>query len=158
MAQLADIRRQLAMESSVTGRRYGKSTRQARYAMRIMCYDTGHVYSMIQKRLERIMATQDAGTGDARTGGLPDPNPVTAALMPVSEHDWLIPAVFIIGAFAALGLVVVVFGAYLTPSITTVVIGVAIMLVAATAWVIAALYLIGGILKRLFTPRRATIQ
>lgn len=104
------------------------------------------------------MATQDAGTGDARTSGGPARNPVSATLMPVSEHDWLIPAVFIIGAFAALGLVVVVFGAYLTPSITTVVIGVVIMLVAATAWIVAALYLIGGILKRLFTPRRATIQ
>ena len=126
--------------------------------MRILCYDTIHADSRIRAKLEGIMATQGAGTGDARTGGRAARSWVTATLMPVSEYDWLIPAVFIIGAFAALGLVVVVFGAYLTPSITTVVIGVVIMLVAATAWIVAALYLIGGILKRLFTPRRATIQ
>ena len=101
------------------------------------------------------MVTQDASTGDARNGRPSANDLVAAAPAPAAEHDWLIPAVFIIGAFAALGLVVVAFGAYLTPSITTVVVGVAIMLLAATAWMIAALCLMVGILKRLFSPRRA---
>ena len=102
------------------------------------------------------MVTQDSSTDDVRNGKPSANDPVAAPPTPAAEHDWLIPAVFIIGAFAALGLVVVAFGAYLTPSITTVVVGVAIMLLAATAWIIAALYLMVSILKRLFIPRRAT--
>ena len=101
------------------------------------------------------MATQNANPSNARNDRPSANDSVAATPAPVAEHDWLIPAVFIIGAFAALGLVVVAFGAYLTPSITAVVVGVAIMLLAATAWVIAALYLMVGILKRLFSLRRA---
>ena len=101
------------------------------------------------------MATQDASTGDVGNSRPSVNDSVAASAEPAAEHDWLIPAVFIIGAFAALGLIVVAFGAYLTSSITTVVVGVAIMLLAAMAWVIAALYLMVGILKRLFSPRRA---
>ena len=101
------------------------------------------------------MVTQNANTSNARNDRQSANDSVAATPMSAAEHDWLIPAVFSIGAFAALGLVVVAFGAYLTPSITAVVVGVAIMLLAAMAWVIAALYLMVGILKRLFSPRRA---
>ena len=74
-----------------------------------------------------------------------------------TRNDWLSPIVFIIGGVAAIGLVIVAWGAYFAPNapnLTAVTAGVAIMLLAATAWILAATYLIASLVKRWFTDRR----
>ena len=69
-----------------------------------------------------------------------------------ATRDWWNFAIFSIGGVAALGLVVVLFGAYLTPNDTLIVSGTIIMLLAVIAWILAACYVLVTIAKRWFTP------
>ena len=76
---------------------------------------------------------------------------------PVAEHrakrDWWNFAIFSIGGVAALGLVVVLFGAYLTPNDTAIISGTIIMLIAVIAWIFAVCFVIVDVVKRWFVIR-----
>ena len=101
------------------------------------------------------MARHETQGGEITASGLV--TGVAAKSLEVPGSDWLVPAVFIIGGVAAIGLVIVALGAYLAPNapnLAAVTAGVAIMLLAAIAWIFAAAYLIARIVKRRFTGRR----
>ena len=76
---------------------------------------------------------------------------------PVAEHhakrDWWNFAIFSIGGVAALGLVVVLFGAYITPNDAAIISGTIIMLIAVVAWLLAACFVIVDIVKQWFIIR-----
>ena len=69
---------------------------------------------------------------------------------PTSE-SWVSFASFIFAGITGLGLLVLVFGVYLIPSDLLILIGAAIMSLAAMGWVAVALVMIGIIVKRLLT-------
>ena len=70
-----------------------------------------------------------------------------------AKRDWWNFAIFSIGGVAALGLVVVLFGAYMTPHDTLIVIGTIILLLAVVAWLLAACLVMANIAKQWLTPR-----
>ena len=70
-----------------------------------------------------------------------------------AKRDWWNFAIFSIGGVAALGLVVVLFGAYLTPSDTAIISGTIIMLIAVIAWILAVCFVIVDVVKRWFLIR-----
>ena len=101
------------------------------------------------------MARHETQSGEITASELAAGAPSEA--MEASGNDWLMPAVFIIGGVAAIGLVIVALGAYLAPNapnLAAVTAGVAIMLLAAIAWIFAATYLIASLVKQWFTGRR----
>ena len=65
-----------------------------------------------------------------------------------AKRDWWNFAMFSIGGVAALGLVVVLFGAYLTPNDTAIISGTIIMLIAVIAWILAACFVIIDVVKQ----------
>ena len=76
---------------------------------------------------------------------------------PVAEHrakrDWWNFAIFSIGGVAALGLVVVLFGAYLIPNNAAIISGTIIMLVAVIAWFFSVCFVIVDVAKQWFVIR-----
>ena len=101
------------------------------------------------------MARHETQSSELKASRLASSGPAKLAAAP--RNDWLTAAVFIIGGVAAIGLVIVALGAYLAPNapnLTVATIGVAIMLLAATAWILAAAYVVVSLVKRWFTSRR----
>ena len=70
-----------------------------------------------------------------------------------AKRDWWNFAIFSIGGVAAWGLVVVLFGAYLTPSDTAIISGTIIMLIAVIAWILAVCFVIIDVVKQWFLIR-----
>ena len=70
-----------------------------------------------------------------------------------AKRDWWNFAMFSIGGLAALGLVVVLFGAYLTPNDSAIISGTIIMLIAVIAWILAVCFVIVDVVKRWFVIR-----
>ena len=70
-----------------------------------------------------------------------------------AKRDWWNFAIFSIGGVAALGLVVVLFGAYITPHDTVIVSGTIILLLAVVAWILAACIVVANVAKQWLTPR-----
>ena len=72
-----------------------------------------------------------------------------------AKRDWWNFAMFSIGGVAALGLVVVLFGAYLLQSENTgvIVAGTIILMLAVIAWIFAALVMIGNLIWKIIASR-----
>ena len=70
-------------------------------------------------------------------------------------HNWSNVALFSIGGVAAIGLVIVLSGAYLVKpeSVTMIVAGTVILMLAVIAWIFTALAMIGSLIWRLITSR-----
>ena len=70
-------------------------------------------------------------------------------------NNWLNFALFSIGGVAAVGLVVILFGAYLMESENAGVIiaGTIILMVAVIAWILTALIMVGDLIRKLVTSR-----
>jgi hypothetical protein len=79
-----------------------------------------------------------------------------ARLSGAGTNNWLNLAFLSIGAVAAIGLLVVLFGAYvMRPGNDGVIIAGAIVLLAAVvAWIFVALFMVGHLLRQLVTSRR----
>ena len=68
-----------------------------------------------------------------------------------ASDGWASLASFVFAGITGLGLLVVVFGVYLTPSDLLILIGAGVMSLAALGWVIVALLMVGIIVKRWLT-------
>ncbi len=68
-----------------------------------------------------------------------------------ASDSWASLASFVFAGISGLGLLIVVFGVYLTPSDLLILIGAGIMSLAALGWVIVALLMVGIIVKRWLT-------
>lgn len=76
----------------------------------------------------------------------------------VSATDWLNFALFSIGGVAAMGLVVILFGAYLMEpqNAGVIVSGTIILMIAVIAWIFAGLTMVGNVIWKLITSRGIT--
>ena len=73
----------------------------------------------------------------------------------VPASNWLNLALFSIGGVAAIGLVVILFGAYLIKpeNINVIVAGTIILMLAVMAWIFTALLMVGDLIWKMITSR-----
>ena len=98
------------------------------------------------------MAAPTAQSDETRTGGSSASQPVTPASL--TRKEWMDVASFIFTGVAAVGLLVVVFGVFLTPNDVALLVGASIITLAAAGWLVSAVTLIVGIIKQWLTLMR----
>ena len=102
------------------------------------------------------MATPNTPANPIETARLPlaDRRDASGAQKSGSAVDkWLNFALFSIGGVAAVGLVMILFGAYLVASDSLIVAGAAILSLATIAWILAALAMVGDLAWKLVSAR-----
>ena len=96
------------------------------------------------------MATPDATSENTHTGASPaiSAGKKSATL---TARDWVNTVSYTIAGITAIGLLLVVIGALLTPSDLFILIGVGIVCLGSVGWIMLAILAIAGTIKRLFT-------
>ena len=103
--------------------------------------------------------TEPEATREGGPTGTPSPGPVAASSdarkSGATENAWINFAMFSIGAVAVIGFLVIMFGIYvLEPdSVTMILAGMGILLIATIAWLVAAWIMLGSFILGLFTSR-----
>ena len=92
------------------------------------------------------MAAPTTRTNEIRAGGSSASQPEAQASL--TRKEWMDVASFIFAGIAAIGLLVVVFGVFLTPNDMAILVGASIVSLAAFGWLAAAIMLIAVIFKQ----------